>query len=171
MSSTASAADAPRNTLARFTLSAFGWFPLSLTMLVLRLTLALPFWKSGLTKWDGWFQLSFGAQALFTDEFKLHILGAQYPYPAPELMAWASAIGETTLPVFLVLGLFTRYAAVGLLVMTAIIQLTVPDGWQNFHLPWASMELAILTFGPGRIALDWVLGLDRVSRPAGSAPR
>jgi len=49
--------------------------------------------------------------------------------------------------------------------MTAIIQLTVPDGWQNFHLPWASMELAILTFGPGKIALDWVLGLDRQSRP------
>jgi putative oxidoreductase len=43
--------------------------------------------------------------------------------------------------------------------------LTVPDGWQNFHLPLASMELAILTFGPGKIALDYVLGLDQVSRP------
>ena len=64
------------------------------------------------------------------------------------------------------LGLFSRYAALGLLGMTAIIQLTVPDGWQNFHLPWASMELAILTFGPGRIALDYVFGLDRVSRPS-----
>ena len=153
------------NLFARFTTGAFGFVPISLTMLVLRVTLALPFWKSGLTKWDGWFTLSFGAQALFTDEFKLHILGAEYPYPQPELMAWASAIGEVTFPVLLVFGLFTRYAALGLLGMTAIIQLTVPDGWQNFHLPWASMELAILTFGPGRIALDWVLGLDRQSRP------
>ena len=25
--------------------------------------------------------------------------------------------------------------------------------------------LAILTFGPGKVALDYVLGLDRVSRP------
>ena len=158
-------APAPSPLFARFTTAAFGFVPISLTMLVLRVTLALPFWKSGLTKWDGWFTLSFGAQALFTDEFKLHILGAEYPYPAPELMAWASAIGEVTLPVLLVFGLFTRYAALGLLGMTAIIQLTVPDGWQNFHLPWASMELAILTFGPGRIALDWVLGLDRQSRP------
>jgi putative oxidoreductase len=153
------------NPLARFTLGLFGMFPMSLTMLVLRLTLALPFWKSGLTKWDGWFTLSFGAQALFTDEFKLHILGAEYPYPAPVLMAYASAIGEVCFPVLLVLGLGTRYAALGLLGMTAIIQLTVPDGWQNFHLPWASMELAILTFGPGKIALDYVLGLDQVSRP------
>lgn len=149
----------------RFTRGAFGLVPISLTMLVLRITLALPFWKSGLTKWDDWFTLSFGAKILFTDEFKLHLFGAEYAYPFPELMAWGSALGETILPVLLVLGIGTRYAALGLLVMTGIIQLTVPDGWQNFHLPWASMELAILTFGPGRIALDYVLGLDRVSRP------
>jgi putative oxidoreductase len=144
----------------------FGLFPMSLTMVVLRVTLALPFWRSGLTKWDGWFTLSFGAKALFADEFKLHIFGAEYPYPAPELMACASAVGEVALPVLLLLGLGTRYAALGLLGMTAVIQLTVPDGWMNFHLPWASMELAILTFGPGKIALDYLLGLDTVSRPS-----
>ena len=115
MSMTASVASpVAANPLTRFTLGFFGLFPMSLTMLVLRLTLALPFWKSGLTKWDGWFTLSFGAQALFTDEFKLHILGAEYPYPAPVLMAYASAIGEVCFPVLLVLGLGTRYAALGL---------------------------------------------------------
>jgi putative oxidoreductase len=80
-------------------------------------------------------------------------------------MANVSAIGEVALPVLLVLGLGTRYAALGLLGMTAIIQLTVPDGWMNFHLPWAAMELAILTFGPGRIALDYLLGLDTAPPP------
>jgi putative oxidoreductase len=55
--------------IARLTSGLFGLWPLSLTLLVLRLTLALPFWKSGLTKWDGWFTLSFGATALFTDEY------------------------------------------------------------------------------------------------------
>jgi putative oxidoreductase len=150
--------------IARFTTGLFGLFPMSLTMLVLRITLALPFWRSGMTKWDDWFTLSFGAKAMFAD-FTLHIFGAEYPYPAPELMAYASGIAEVTLPVLLVLGLFTRYAALALLFMTGIIQLTIPDAWLNFHLPWASMELAILTFGPGKIALDWALGLDRVSRP------
>jgi putative oxidoreductase len=48
--------------------------------------------------------------------------------------------------------------------MTAIIQLTVPDGWANFHLAWASMALAIITFGPGKIALDYLLRLDASSR-------
>ena len=41
-----------------------------------------------------------------------------------------------------------------------VIQLTYPDGWQSFHLPWAAMALAIMAFGPGRISLDWLLGLD-----------
>jgi putative oxidoreductase len=73
----------------------------------------------------------------------------------------ASALGETILPILLVLGLATRWAALGLLVMTAVIELVVPDGWANFHLPWAAMALAIMTFGPGRIALDRALGIDR----------
>jgi putative oxidoreductase len=147
--------------LAVFTQSIFGFIPMSLTMLALRFALAVPFWRSGMTKWDGFLTLSFGAKALFSDEYKLHIFGSEIPYPAPELMATLSAMAETCLPVLLVLGLGTRYAALGLLVMTGIIQLTIPDGWANFHLPWAAMALAIATFGPGRIALDYVLGVDR----------
>lgn len=150
--------------IARFTETAFGIIPLSLTMLALRFALAVPFWKSGLTKWDGFLNISFGAKQLFAEEFKLHIWGAEIPYPAPELVATLSAIAEVSFPVLLVLGLGARYAALGLLAMTAIIQLTVPDGWANYHLPWASMALAIMTFGPGKIALDYALGLDRSSR-------
>jgi putative oxidoreductase len=57
----------------------------------------------------------------------------------------------------LVLGLFTRFAALGLLVMTVVIQFTVPEGWANFHLPWAAMALALVVFGGGGLALDAVL--------------
>ncbi len=35
-----------------------------------------------------------------------------------------------------------------------------PDGWANFHLPWAAMALAIMVFGPGSLSLDRALGLD-----------
>jgi putative oxidoreductase len=150
----------PAAAIQDFTRSVFGLVPTSLTMLALRFALAVPFWRSGMTKWDGFLTLSFGAKALFAEEYKLHIFGAEIPYPAPETMATLSALGETCLPVLLVLGLGTRYAALGLLLMTAIIQLTVPDGWANFHLPWAAMALAIITFGPGRIALDYLFGLD-----------
>jgi hypothetical protein len=44
--------------------------------------------------------------------------------------------------------------------LTATIQLTYPDGWANFHLYWAATVLAILTFGPGAISLDRLVGLD-----------
>jgi len=164
MSQNAAVQGGSPSAVARLTKAIFEIIPLSLTMLALRFALAVPFWRSGLTKWDGFLNLSFGAKQLFAEEFKLHIFGAEIRYPAPELMATLSGVAEVSFPVLLVLGLGARYAALGLLGMTAIIQLTVPDGWANFHLPWAAMALAIMTFGPGKVALDYVLGFDRSSR-------
>ncbi|MDP9813841.1 putative oxidoreductase [Rhizobium tibeticum] len=128
--------------------------PPSLPLLALRFALAIPFFKSGLTKWDGFLTLSQGARYLFEQEFKLHIFGSEFPYPFPLAMATAAGIGELILPILVILGLATRFAALGLLLMTAIIQLTIPDGWANFHLPWAAMALALVVFGGGRIAID-----------------
>lgn len=136
--------------------------PADLAQLALRLALAVPFWKSGLTKWDAPFLLSDNAVLLFTEEFRLHILGAEIAYPLPTLMAYASGTAEILLPTLLVLGLGSRFAALGLLTMTGIIQLTIPDGWANFHLPWAAMALAIVVHGPGRLSLDRLLGLGMV---------
>lgn len=133
------------------------FLPTSLAGLVLRFALAVPFFKSGLTKWDGFLKISDTPELLFTEEFKLHIFGAVYDYPLPKLMAWGSSLGEIVLPVLLVLGLGTRIATLGLLFMTALIQLTIPDGWANFHLPWAAMAMAIIVLGPGKISLDWLL--------------
>lgn len=123
-------------------------------LLALRWALAVPFFFSGLTKWDGFGRLSAGAVYLFTEEFRLHLFGAEIAYPWPKLMAAMAGSAEIVLPVLLVAGFATRWAALGLLAMTAIVQLTVPDGWANFHLPWAAMALALTVFGPGRLALD-----------------
>lgn len=122
--------------------------------LALRIALAVPFYRSGLTKWDGFLRLSDSAVYLFQEEFRLHVFGAEIPYPAPELTATLAGCAEIGLPILLVLGLGTRFAAFGLLVMTAMIQLTVPDGWANFHLPWAAMALALVAWGGGPLALD-----------------
>lgn len=134
--------------------ASIGAIPTALPLLALRFAVAVPFFYSGLTKWDGFLQLSGGAQYLFTEEFRLHIFGQLIPYPLPLAMATMAGIGEIVLPIFLVLGLGTRFAALGILAMTAIIQLTVPEGWANFHLPWAAMALALATYGGGVIALD-----------------
>ena len=128
----------------------------SLVQLVVRFGLAVPFWKSGILKWDGFLRLSDTAVTLFTDEFMLHLPGGPYPFPAPTVMAFLSGCAEITFPVLLVLGLATRFAAVGLLFMTLIVELTVPDGWP-VHLTWAAMALAIIAGGPGRISLDFLI--------------
>jgi putative oxidoreductase len=148
------------NPLARFTQALFGLLPASLALVVLRLTLARPFFASGLTRWDGWFTLSFGTKTLFADEYRLHVFGQEIPFPQPELVATMASTAEIVLPILLAFGFLTRYAALGLLCMTAVIQLTYPDGWPNFHLPWAAMALAIMVFGPGAISLDRLLRLD-----------
>jgi len=153
---------APSNPIARITGAGvpFGLVPAWFPLLVLRLTLARASVASGLTRWDGWFTLSLGTKILFAQEYKPHIFGAEIPFPAPELVATMASTAEIVLPILLAFGFLTRWAALGLLCMTGVIQLTYPDGWANFHLYWAAMALAILTFGPGAISLDWVIGLD-----------
>ena len=131
------------------------------TQLVLRFGLAVPFWRSGVNKWDGILQLNDTAVLLFSSEFKLHLPGGPYDFPMPSVMAFAAGSAEILLPVLLVLGLATRLAALGLLLMTVIVQLTVPDGWP-IHLTWAAMALGIMAWGPGRISLDH--GIDRLRR-------
>ena len=125
----------------------------SLTQLVLRFGLAVPFWRSGVNKWDGFLQLNDTAILLFSSEFQLHLPGGPYPFPAPGVMAFAAGSAEILLPILLVLGLATRAAALGLLVMTLIVQLTVPDGWP-LHLTWAAMALGLMAWGPGHMSLD-----------------
>jgi putative oxidoreductase len=128
----------------------------SLTQMVLRVALAVPFWRSGILKWSGFLQLNDTAIYLFTDEFKLHLPGGPYDFPAPAVMAFLSGSGEIIFPVLLVLGLGTRFAAFGLLLMTCIVELTVPDGWP-IHLTWAAMALGIMAWGAGRLSIDYVL--------------
>ena len=125
----------------------------SLTQLVLRLGLAVPFWRSGVLKWDGFLQINDTAILLFSSEFQLHLPGGPYPFPAPAVTAFAAGSAEILLPLLLVLGLATRAAALGLLVMTLIVQLTVPDGWP-LHLTWAAMAFGVMAWGPGRMSLD-----------------
>ena len=121
---------------------------------VLRIALALPFFRSGLTKWDGFLSLSPAAAYLFEGDFKLHIFERAYDFPFPALFAYLDGIAEVVLPVLLILGFATRFSALALLVMTGVIQLVVPEGWANFHLPWAALAVALMALGPGKLSFD-----------------
>ena len=143
----------------RMILEWLAWAAQAVAPLALRIALAVPFFRSGLTKWDSFLELSPVAAFLFEEQFKLHIFGGVYDLPAPGLLALFDSVAEIVLPILLVIGLATRISALGLHVMTGVIQLVVPDGWANFHLPWAAMALSIIAIGPGRLSLDHLIGL------------
>ncbi len=94
----------------------------SLVQFVLRVALAVPFWRSGMLKWGGFLKLNDTAVTLFSDEFMLHLPGGPYHFPAPTVMAFLSGCGEIMFPILLVLGLGTRFAGLGLLFMTVIVE-------------------------------------------------
>lgn len=132
--------------LIRQTVSGLERIPHSLIALAARVFPAAVFWQSGQSKLDGW-QVSDNAIYLFREEYKL-------PLVDPVLAAHLAALGEHVLPVLLVLGLASRFAALGLLGMTAVIQTFVyPDAWPT-HGVWAVCLLIVAARGPGRIALD-----------------
>lgn len=128
---------------------------------VARVALALPFLRSGLTRWDGFLSISPATQFLFEEQFKLHVFHHQYALPAPDALAFLVAIAEIALPTLLLIGLATRPAAFALLLMTGVIQLVFPDGWTNFHLYWAALALSTMALDPGPLSVDYWLLRDR----------
>lgn len=121
--------------------------------LLLRVSVAAPFFLSGRTKVDGFLTLSPSTQYLFAEEYRVPLL-------PPETAALMATYAEHLLPVLLVLGLATRPAALGLLAMTLVIQLfVVPGGWPT-HLLWAGPLIYLIARGPGAASLDRLLKLD-----------
>ena len=117
-------------------------------LLVLRLPIAIVFWRSGRTKVEGWniFSVKDSQYFLFREEFGM---------PMPELTAHLTAIAEHILPILLVVGLLTRLSALGMFVMTMVIQFFVyPDAWISAHMFWAVILFAVIALGPGRYSLD-----------------
>ncbi len=146
--------------------------PHSAIALLARFSIAAVFWKSGQTKVEGfaidlvegrlqlgWPRLSDSAVDLFRDEYRLPLL-------PPEWVATLAALGEHLLPALLLVGLATRLSALGLLAMTAVIQLFVYPSAYPTHGTWAAVLLYLAATGPGRVSLDhWIV------RRCGTAPR
>ena len=136
--------------------------------LILRLLMGWEFWESGWEKFhgDNW----------FTD------IQSKFPFPfnvIPADISWAMATYfEIGGAVLLVVGLFTRFAAYSLVVLTFVATAAVhwpsmiamwgdlakgyaitDNGHGNFKLPllFVVMLLPIIFQGPGKISLDFLL--------------
>jgi len=137
--------------------------PHSLVAFIGRFSIAAVFWKSGQTKVEGfvidlidgqfnlgWPRLSDSALALFKEEYRL-------PLISPEIAAPMAAFAEHALPLLILLGLGTRFSALGLLVMTLVIQVFVYPGAYPTHGVWATVLLYLIARGPGVISVDHLL--------------
>lgn len=140
----------------------------SLPPLILRLIMGWEFWESGTEKYtgDNWFMQ----------------IQDKFPFPfnkIPADISWAMATYfELGGAILLVFGLFTRFAAYSLLILTFVATAAVhwPDmiamwsdlakgyaitdkGFGNFKLPllFVVMLLPLIFQGPGKLSLDFVL--------------
>lgn len=117
-----------------------------LAILLARLYVANVFFLAGLTKLRDWETTLF----LFTEEYKVPLL-------SPAVAAVMGTAGELVLPVLLVLGLGTRFAALGLFVVNVVAVVALaeiaPLALQQ-HWLWGVLLAGIAVFGPGRLALD-----------------
>ena len=120
--------------------------------LVIRFYIAKVFLLSGLSKLRDWDT----TLTLFQEEYHVPVL-------SPELAAYLGTSGELVLPVLLVLGLATRFAAFGL---TFVNLMAVVSYWHVLsmaepalaqHVYWGVLILVVLLHGPGRISFDAML--------------
>lgn len=119
-----------------------------------RFVVGMTFFKSGLTKVDDNYMVLSKTYSLFNDVYFASL-------PLPKAMINASAFlasyAELILPILLFIGLATRFAALGLLIMTAVIQTFVFPGAYLTHGLWAVGLLAILIKGAGPLSLDYFI--------------
>jgi putative oxidoreductase len=117
--------------------------------LIIRLYVANVFWKSGMTKIASWDT----TLALFENEYSVPLL--------PSNVAAVLGTGaELILPVFLALGLGTRFAALALFVFNIIAAISYPDlseAGRAEHFYWGLLLLVPLFYGPGKISIDHYL--------------
>ena len=131
-------------------IAAMGRIPDWLIALAARVFPAAVFWQSGQTKVAG-FHLKPSAIALFQNEYQLPLID-------PAIAAHISAFSEHFFPILLVIGLATRFSALALLFMTAVIEIFVyPDAWPT-HGVWATCFLVVISRGPGWLSLDHLIG-------------
>ncbi len=125
--------------------------PDALLLLVARFGIAAVFFMSGRTKVDGIIHITDGTYELFRTEYAL-------PLIPPDIAAVAATWSEHVFSILLVLGLFTRFSAFALFMMTLTIEVFVyPDAWPT-HLSWAAIQLPLIFRGGGAWSLDTLIG-------------
>ncbi len=124
---------------------------------IARFAVGFTFYHSGLTKIDDDYMVSGKTYSLFKD---IYFAKISLPESVINILATLATYSEILLPLLLFIGLGARFAALGLLIMTLVIQFVVfPDQFLTYktHGLWAVALLAILIKGAGPFSLDHLI--------------
>ena len=118
--------------------------------LAVRLWIAQVFFMSGRTKIADWETTIY----LFESEYKVPVL-------PPEIAAYIGTTFELLMPLFLIVGLASRLAALPLIAMACVIQFALgaanPDYDSVEHFYWMFLLAMIIIRGPGPLSLDHLI--------------
>jgi len=117
--------------------------------ITVRLYLLKVFFMSGLTKLQSW-------------QSTLDLFAYEYSVPLlpPNIAAFLGTASELIFPVLILVGLFSRPAAIGLFFLNAMATYVYSQtDYFNFtgladHLLWGAMILIYVIAGPGRLSID-----------------
>jgi len=112
--------------------------------LIIRLYVARIFWISGKLKLSNW------DTTVYLFEFEHPV-----PFVPANIAAFFGTGAELLFPIMLFFGFGARVAALGLIVMTAVMELTYQH--QEAHYFWMFMMMIVFCYGPGKIAFDHII--------------
>lgn len=135
--------------------------------LVFALTLFPYYIGSALTKFDG-FGLSTGA---YYQIFPKAMEAVNYDASAlsffHHVIVAMGSLGEFILPMLIIIGLVTRFSALGMMVFISVQSIVDIYGHgvavESFRLIWGYLLLVLLVLGGGRISLDAVITKNFIS--------
>ncbi len=124
-------------------------------LLAIRLFMANIFLKSGWGKFENY----------LNDDWSntVYLFQDIHPVPGipPEVAAVLGTGGEVILGGLLLVGLLGRFAALGLVIMTVVIEFSLPKDFGDFtdmHAMWGMLLAIVLVRGPGKFSADALAG-------------
>ena len=124
--------------------------------LCMRVLVFKVFWLSAQTKISG--LTLFGQHFAFWNINQTTFFLFDFEYDVPlipsDIAAYMGTFGEFFLSLMILFGFLTRFAALGLLMMTLVIQYVYPDAWWGSHAYWFVIILYLVRNGGGQISID-----------------